>query len=68
MTMFTKTDYDVGTAAALTAIRNAVNQLPGFERAMIPAAKEPAAAAAISKCVLDAVAAAHPTAPATDKP
>jgi hypothetical protein len=55
----TKADYDTGTAAALAAIRNAVNQLPGFERAMIPAEKEPAAAAAIAKTVIDAVFAAR---------
>jgi len=53
--MASKADYDAGTAAALAAIRNAVNQLPGFERGMVPATREPAAAAAIAKVVIDAV-------------
>ncbi|HXC76860.1 MAG TPA: hypothetical protein VNU19_07405 [Candidatus Acidoferrum sp.] len=64
--MFTPADYAVGTAAALKLIRHEVDvelmpRLPMFiPKSMIPVEKEPEAAAMITKCVLDAVAAAHP--------
>ena len=64
--MFSKSDYAVGTAAALKLIRHEVAdvlmpKVPFMFRGMIPVDKEPEAAAQITKCVLDAVAAAHPT-------
>jgi hypothetical protein len=63
--MFDKRDYEVGAAAALKLIRHEVQdvlmpKVPFMFRGMIPVDKEPAAAAAVTKCVLDAVAAAHP--------
>jgi hypothetical protein len=68
--MFTPADYAVGTAAALKLLRHEVDvelmpRLPMFiPKSMIPVEKEPEAAAMVTKCVLDAVAAAHPDAPA----
>jgi hypothetical protein len=55
--MATKADYDTGAAAALALIRHEIEVLPipGFARGMIPVDKEPAAAAAIAKVVIDAV-------------
>ena len=55
---------------ALKLIRHEVEvdvlpKVPVFMRGMVPVDKEPEAAAAIAKCVLDAVAAAHPSAPAS---
>jgi hypothetical protein len=63
---FPKRAYDVGTAAALKLIRHELDVLPipGFVKGMIPVDKEPAAAAGITKCVLDAVAADPGSAPA----
>jgi hypothetical protein len=66
--MFTPADYDVGTAAALKLIRHEVEvdvlpKVPVFMRGAVPVDKEPEAAAAITKCVLDAVAASHAMAP-----
>jgi len=57
MASATKEDYDVGAAAALALIRHEIQVLPipGFARGMIPVDKEPAAAAAIAKTVIDAV-------------
>ena len=67
--MFTPNDYAVGTAAALKLIRYEVDtqlmpQVPMIFKNRIPVDKEPEAAAAITKCILDAVAASHPAAPA----
>lgn len=62
--MFNPSDYAIGTAAALKLIRHEVEvdvmpNVPAFFRGMIPVDKEPEAAAAITKCILDAVAASH---------
>jgi hypothetical protein len=56
--MTVQAEYDAGSAAVLKFIQDEIQILvPEFERGLIPADKEPAAAAAFAKAAIDAAAA-----------